>query len=75
MERFLTAWGEAVNDCLQRQCREIIQQEPAPEKLAEYKFECKWLLRSALKLDSLVKDPEYPVQVSPIRAGVLSPHY
>ena len=61
-ERFLSAWVEAVNDYLQRQYREIIQQEPSAEKLSEYKFECKWLLRSALKLDSLVKDPEYPTR-------------
>ena len=60
--RFLTAWIEAVNDYLQRQYREIIQQEPSQEKLSQYKFECKWLLRSALKLDSLVKDPEYPAR-------------
>ena len=61
-ERFLSAWVEAVNDYLQRQYREIIQQEPSAEKLSEYKFECKWLLRSALKLDSLVKDPDYPAR-------------
>jgi hypothetical protein len=61
-ERFLTAWVEAVNDYLQRQYREIIQREPTPQKLGEFKFECKWLLRSALKLDSLVKDPEYPAR-------------
>src|SRR5437762_9022388 len=59
-ERFLKAWIEAVNDYLQRQYRDIIQQEPSPETLSQYKSECKWLLRSALQLDSLVKDPEYP---------------
>ena len=62
IDRFLTAWVEAVNDDLQRQYLEIIQQEPSQEKLSQYKFECKWLLRSALKLDSLVKDPEYPAR-------------
>jgi hypothetical protein len=62
LERFLTAWIEAVNDYLQRQYREIIQQRPSPETLAQYKTECKWLLRSALKLDSMVKDPEYPAR-------------
>jgi len=62
LDRFLTAWVEAVNDYLQRQYREIIQLEPSPETLSRYKFECKWLLRSALKLDSLVKDPEYPAR-------------
>jgi hypothetical protein len=51
-----------VNDYLQRQYREIIQQEPSPEKLSQYKSECKWLLRSALILESLVKDPEYPAR-------------
>ena len=60
MERFLTAWVETVNDYLQRQYREIIQQEASPETLSQYKLECKWLLRSALKLESMVKDPEYP---------------
>ncbi len=60
IDRFLTAWVEAVNDYLERQYREIIQQEPSQEKLSQYKLECKWLLRSALKLDSMVKDPEYP---------------
>ena len=63
IDRFLTAWVEAVNDYLQRQYREIIQQEPSPEKLSQYKFECKWLLRSALKLDSMIKDPEYPAHI------------
>jgi hypothetical protein len=60
IDRFLTAWVEAVNDYLQRQYREIIQQEPSPERLSQYRIECKWLLRSGLNLDSLVKDPEYP---------------
>jgi hypothetical protein len=64
IERFLTAWVEAVNDYLQRQYQEIIQQEPSPQKLAQYRLECKWLLRSALKLDSLVRDPEYPAPYS-----------
>jgi len=60
VERFLAAWVEAVNDYLQRQYREIIQQEASPEKLWQYRSECKWLLRTALSLDSMVKDPEYP---------------
>jgi len=60
IERFLTAWVEAVNDYLERQFREIIQQKPSADKLSQYKLECKWLLRSALKLDGMVKDPEYP---------------
>jgi hypothetical protein len=62
MDRFLRAWVDAVNDYLKRQYREIIQQKPAAEKLSQYRLECKWLLRSALKLDSLVKDPEYPAR-------------
>ena len=62
IDRFLTAWVDAVNDYLKRQYREIVQQQPSPEKLSQYKIECKWLLRSALKLDSLVKDPEYPAR-------------
>jgi hypothetical protein len=62
VQRFLSAWVDAVNDYLQRQYREIIQQEPSPEKLSQYKSECKWLLRSALILESLVKDPEYPAR-------------
>jgi hypothetical protein len=60
VEKVLSAWVEAVNDYLQRQYRELIQQEPSLEKLSQYKNECKWLLRSALVLESLVKDPEYP---------------
>jgi hypothetical protein len=59
-EKFLPTWVDAVNDYLQRQYREVIQEEPTPEKLSQYKNECKWLLRSALTLESLVKDPEYP---------------
>ncbi len=62
LDRFLRAWVEAVNDYLQRQYREIIQSEPSPQKLLQYQFECKWLLRSALKLDSLVRDPESPAR-------------
>ena len=60
IQRFLTAWVEAVNDFLQRQYRDVIQQGPSAVNLAQYQLECKWLLRSALKLESLVKDPEYP---------------
>src|SRR6266481_6442074 len=62
IDRFLSAWVEAVNDYLKRQYREIIQQQASPEKLSQYKIECKCLLRSALKLDSMVKDPEYPAR-------------
>jgi hypothetical protein len=62
VEKFLSAWVDAANDYLQRQYREIIQQEPSPEKFSQYKSECKWLLRSALVLESLVKDPEYPAR-------------
>ncbi|HXP59014.1 MAG TPA: hypothetical protein VN829_00915 [Dongiaceae bacterium] len=62
IERFLTAWVEAINDYLQRQYRELIQQEPSPDTLCRYKLECKWLLRSALELDRMVKDPESPVR-------------
>ena len=62
IDRFLTAWLEAVNDYLQRQYREVIQQEPSPDTLARYQLECKWLLRSALELDSMVKDPESPAR-------------
>jgi hypothetical protein len=72
VERFLTAWVEVVNDYLQRQYRDIIQRQPAPETLTQYKSECKWLLRSALNLDSLVNDPEYPArQFRPEIAGKL----
>lgn len=62
LDRFLSAWVDAVNDYLQRQYREIIQKQPSAEMLSQYRFECKWLLRSALKLDGLVKDPEYPAR-------------
>ena len=62
VQKFLSAWVDAVNDYLQRQYREVIQQEPSPEKLSQYQNECKWLLRSALVLESLVKDPEYPAR-------------
>ena len=72
LDRFLRAWVEAVNDYLQRQYREIVQQDPSAEKRAQYKFECKWLLRSALKLESMVKDPEYPARhFAPEIAGKL----
>src|SRR5262245_26077824 len=62
IERFLAAWVEAVNDYLRRQYQEIILQESSPQKALEYRSECKWLLRSALKLESMVKDPEYPAR-------------
>ncbi len=62
IERFLTGWVEAVNDYLQRQYRELIQQEPSPDSLSRFKLECKWLLRSALELDAMVKDPESPAR-------------
>jgi hypothetical protein len=58
IERFFTAWVEEINEYLQRQYLEVIQQEPSSETLSNFRCECKWLLRSALKLDSLVRDPE-----------------
>lgn len=62
VETFLSAWVDAVNDYLQRQYREITQQKHSPEKVSQFKIECKWLLRSALVLESFLKDPEYPVR-------------
>ena len=49
-----------MNDYLQRQYREVIQQKPSPDTLSRYQIECKWLLRSALELERMVKDPESP---------------
>jgi hypothetical protein len=70
--RFLGGWIETVNDYLQRQYKEVIQQEPSSEKLSQFRLECKWLLRSGLEIESMVKDPEYPApQFGPEIAGKL----
>lgn len=62
VEKFLQLWVGVVDDYLERQYRETIQQEPSPQKLAEFCYDCKWLLKTALMLDGTVKDPDFPAR-------------
>ena len=43
-----------------RERREIIEQEPSEAKLAEFRQELRWLLRSAGHLLGLATDPDFP---------------
>ncbi len=47
-------------DFRQREWRDIIEHEPSEAKLAEFRQELRWLLRSASHLLGLATDPDYP---------------
>ncbi len=58
--KLLDIWIGLCEDCQKRERREIIEQEPSEAKLAEFRQELRWLLRSASHLLSLATDPDYP---------------
>ena len=62
LERWLTTWFEVVSDYCKRERLELIEHAPSPQVLERYKIECKILLRSALWLESMIKDPDYPAR-------------
>ncbi len=60
VEKLLGSWIMLCEDFRQRERSELIECEPSPAKVEEFRQELKWLLRSARLLESLVTDPEYP---------------
>jgi hypothetical protein len=60
--KLVRTWVASCNEFRQRERREIIEQEPSPEKLAAYREELKWMIRSARALLSLVSDPDFPAR-------------
>lgn len=58
----LRAWVASCNEFRQRERREIIEQAPSPERLAEYREELKWMIRGARALLNLVSDPDFPAR-------------
>ena len=53
-------WIGLCEDYRKRERRELIEQEPSDAKLAEFRQELRWLLRSASHLQGLASDPDYP---------------
>ena len=58
--KLLDIWIGLCEDYRKRERREIIEQEPSEAKLAEFRQELRWLLRSASHLLGLATDPDYP---------------
>jgi len=58
--KLLRTWIATCNEFRERERREIIEKEPSPEKLAEYREELKWMIRGARALLSVVSDPDFP---------------
>ncbi len=58
--KLLDSWIGLCEDYRKRERHEIIEQEPSEAKLAEFRQELRWLLRSASHLLSLATDPDYP---------------
>ncbi|MBI4323765.1 MAG: hypothetical protein HY674_00715, partial [Chloroflexi bacterium] len=61
-EALLRAWVASCNEFRQRERREIIEQAPSPQRLAEYREELKWMIRGARALLNLVSDPDFPAR-------------
>lgn len=71
-QKLLRTWIGSCNEFRQRERREIIEQVPSPERLAEYREELKWLIRGARALLNLVGDPDFPArQFAPEISGKL----
>ena len=60
--KLVRTWIASCNEFRQRERREIIEQSPSPQKLAEYREELKWMIRSAHALLNLVSDPDFPAK-------------
>ncbi len=58
--RLVEVWVDQCNEFRRRERREIIEQEPSQEKLAQYRAELGLMLRSARILQTLMQDPEFP---------------
>src|SRR5437879_1878040 len=61
-EKLVRAWAGLCNDFRQRERREIIEQVPSPQRLAEYREELKWMIHMARALLSLVSNPDFPAR-------------
>ena len=59
-ERLVRTWVGLCDDFRQRERREIIEQAPSPERLAQYREELKWMISTARALLNLVSDPDFP---------------
>lgn len=60
--KLVQTWIASCNEFRQRERREIVQQAPSPQKLAEYREELKWMIRGARALLNLVSDPDFPAR-------------
>jgi len=58
--KLLDSWIGLCEDYRKRERREIIEGEASDSKLAEFRQELRWLLRSASHLLGLASDPDFP---------------
>jgi len=58
--KLLDSWVGLCEDYRKRERRELIEREPSEAKLAEFRQELRWLLRSASHLAGLASDPDSP---------------
>ncbi len=58
----LEVWVKLCTDFRQRRRREIVEREPSQEKLAQYREDLKWMMRSARSLLNIASDPEFPAR-------------
>jgi len=71
-ERLVRTWIGSCNDFRKRERREIIEQVPSRQRLADYREELKWMIRAARALLNLVGDPDFPArQLAPEISGKL----
>jgi len=61
-ERLVRTWVASCNDFRQRERREIIEQVPSPQRLAEYREELKWMIRATRAILNLFSDPDFPAR-------------
>ena len=70
--KLVQAWINSCNDFLQWQRRELIEQEPSPEKRSEHRNALKLMLRLGRSFHAQVSDPDFPLpQFAPEVAGKL----
>ena len=56
----LESWVNLCNTFRVRRRQEIVEQVPSPQKLAKYREDLKWMLRSARAILSIAGDPDFP---------------
>src|SRR5438105_1280436 len=68
----LSYWVNRCDDFMDRQRKNVIEQEPSPEALAEHVEALKFMIRVTLFLQALLADPDFPArQFAPQVAGKL----